>query len=84
MDLTSIVGFLAGTFTTVAFLPQVIKVIKTKQTRDISLVMYIIFITGIIFWEIYGIMLNEYPIIIANSVTIFLAAIILVYKIRYK
>jgi len=84
LDITSIFGYIAGTATTVAFLPQVIKVIRTKQTRDISLLMYIVFLSGIICWEIYGILLNQYPIIFANSITFFSASTVLIYKIKYK
>jgi MtN3 and saliva related transmembrane protein len=84
LDITSIIGYLAGAATTVAFLPQVIKVIRTKQTRDISLLMYIVFLSGIVCWEIYGILLNQYPIIIANSITFFSASTVLIYKIKYK
>lgn len=78
-----ILGFVAGFLTTLAFLPQVIKVIKTKKTEDISLVMYIIFTVGVALWLVYGIMLLSLPIIIANSLTLVLASIILVMKIIY-
>lgn len=78
-----ILGFVAGFLTTLAFLPQVIKVIKTKKTEDISLVMYIIFTVGVALWLVYGIMLLSLPIIIANSLTLALASIILVMKIIY-
>jgi MtN3 and saliva related transmembrane protein len=80
----SIIGFLAGLLTTIAFLPQVVKIIKTKQTRDISLGMYIIFTIGVLFWDIYGFRIKEMPMILANSITLVLAGIVLIYKIRYK
>lgn len=78
-----ILGFVAGFLTTLAFLPQVIKVIKTKKTEDISLGMYIIFSLGVALWLVYGIMLLSLPIIIANTLTLALASIILVMKIIY-
>ncbi|MFC2131106.1 SemiSWEET transporter [Bacteroidota bacterium] len=84
MNTISIIGLIAGLLTTVAFLPQVVKVIKTKHTRDISLAMYLIFTCGVLFWGTYGILLDELPIILANSVTLVLALIVLVYKIKYK
>ncbi|HRP02209.1 MAG TPA: SemiSWEET transporter [Candidatus Kapabacteria bacterium] len=78
------VGYLAAVFTTFSFVPQVIKVMKDKQTRSISLPMYIIFSVGVLLWLIYGLILNSLPIIIANLLTLILAIIILVYKLKYK
>jgi len=78
------IGFLAAFCTTFAFLPQAIKVWKTKSTRDISLYMFIIFTIGVISWLIYGITISDLPIILANSVTLVLSFFILFYKIRYK
>ncbi len=77
------IGIIAGTLTTIAFLPQVIQVLKTKSTEDISLVMYVVFITGVAFWLIYGILLGAWPVIIANIVTFILALIVLVMKLRH-
>jgi MtN3 and saliva related transmembrane protein len=76
------IGIIAGTLTTIAFLPQVIQVLKTKSTDDISLVMYVVFITGVAFWLLYGILLGAWPVIIANIVTFILALIVLVMKLR--
>ncbi|MDQ3260533.1 MAG: SemiSWEET transporter [Burkholderiales bacterium] len=77
------IGIIAGSLTTIAFLPQVIHVLKTKSTEDISLVMYVVFTTGVVFWLIYGILLGAWPVIIANVVTFILALIVLVLKLRY-
>ena len=77
------IGIIAGTLTTIAFLPQVIQVLKTKSTEDISLVMYVVFITGVVFWLLYGILLGAWPVIIANIVTFILALIVLVMKLRH-
>jgi MtN3 and saliva related transmembrane protein len=77
------IGIIAGSLTTIAFLPQVIRVLKTKSTEDISLVMYIVFTTGVVFWLVYGILLGAWPVIIANVVTFMLALIVLVMKLRY-
>lgn len=84
MDLKSVIGTIAGIFTTISFIPQVLHVIKTKSTKDISLTMFVLFLLGVIFWLIYGIIINEIPIIIANTLIAILAGIILVYKIKYK
>lgn len=81
--LTDIIGSIAATLTTIAFLPQAIQVIKTKSTRDISLVMYVVFTAGVAFWLTYGILLGAVPIIIGNVVTLFLALIVLIMKLKH-
>lgn len=80
----NLIGMLAGTFTTAALIPQVVQVWKTKSTKDISLVMYIIFTIGVALWLTYGVALSALPIIIANSITLMLAVSILAMKIKYK
>jgi MtN3 and saliva related transmembrane protein len=82
MTLTTLIGTLAATGTTISFIPQVVQIIKTRNTEGISLIMYIIFTTGITLWLIYGIMLNDLPIIIANVITLILALTILILKIK--
>jgi MtN3 and saliva related transmembrane protein len=77
------VGFFSGFCTTIAFVPQVYKVWKTKSTKDISLLMFLVFTTGIIGWLIYGILSDNLPIIIANIITFFLASSILIAKIKF-
>lgn len=79
-----IIGLAAAILTTGAFLPQVIRVVKTRSTHDISLAMFVLFCTGIFLWLIYGIMIKDLPIIIANAATFILATIILIYKFRFK
>ena len=83
MALMTIIGFMAGALTTGSFLPQVIKIIKMKETRDISLIMYIAIAVGISLWLVYGIMLGELPIILSNIVSLVLIFTILVLKIKY-
>ncbi|MGL5153249.1 MAG: SemiSWEET transporter [Clostridium sp.] len=78
------IGFLAAMLTTFSFLPQAIKVIKTKDTSGISLVMYSMFVLGVLLWAIYGIVSNDLPLIIANTVTFIFAGVVLFYKIKYK
>jgi len=65
-------------------LPQVLKVIKTKKTTDLSLLMYITMTTGVLFWFIYGLYIVDYPLIIANFITFMLSVTILIFKIKYK
>jgi MtN3 and saliva related transmembrane protein len=83
MDFKALIGVFAATFTTIAFIPQVIQIIKSRNTEGISLPMYIIFTTGIGCWLVYGILSNDIPLIAANSITLILAGIILFFKIKH-
>lgn len=76
------IGFLAATLTTIAFIPQVWKIYKTKHTKDLSIYLLILLISGVTCWFIYGILLNDYPMIIANFFTLILNIYILYMKIR--
>ena len=78
------IGFFAAFCTTIAFLPQAIKVYKSRSTKDISLYMFLIFTIGVLSWLIYGIIINDLPIILANAVTLVLSFFILLYKLRFK
>lgn len=75
-------GYLAAFCTTASFLPQVIKVIKTRHTKDISLGMFLLMTAGVSFWLIYGLMISSPPIIMANTVTVMLSFYILFMKIK--
>jgi len=75
IDTAHIFGTIAAICTTTSFIPQVVKVWQTKSTGDISLGMFILFTIGVISWLIYGILLNELPIILANTATFFLVCI---------
>jgi MtN3 and saliva related transmembrane protein len=83
MDFTNILGFMAASCTTLAFLPQVIQVWRSRSTKDISLPMLITFIAGISLWLIYGLLVNAAPIYIANMVTLLLNLVILRFKLKY-
>ena len=80
----SIIGLLAAFCTTISFLPQAIKVIRTQKTDSLSLMMYSLFTAGILMWLIYGYLLQDLPMLLANSVTLVLASIILFIIIRNK
>lgn len=84
MDWIKIIGYIAAAATTIAFFPQALHTIKTKDTKAISLGMYIVFTFGVVMWLLYGIFSKNMPIILANTITLVLALIILGYKIRYK
>ena len=83
MELTTLAGYGGAILTTIAFVPQAVQAWRTRSTTGISLGMYAIFTTGVALWLAYGVMLGEWPIIIANSITFPLALSILLMKIRY-
>jgi MtN3 and saliva related transmembrane protein len=77
------VGFAAAALTTGSFIPQAVKTIRTRDTRGISLAMYVIFTVGVALWLAYGLFVGSWPMIAANTVTLGLAATILGLKLRY-
>lgn len=77
-------GYVAATLTTLAFVPQAWKTIRSKDTRSISLGMYVVFTIGIGFWLAYGFVLDSIPMILSNIVTFGLSATILAMKLKYK
>jgi MtN3 and saliva related transmembrane protein len=78
-----LLGYSAAALTTLAFVPQAVKTIRSRDTRAISLWMYVSFAAGVALWCLYGVALSSWPIILANAVTFLLAAIILSLKIRF-
>jgi MtN3 and saliva related transmembrane protein len=80
--MTDWVGYAAAILSTFAFLPQVIKTIRTGQTKDISLGMYLLFCSGVALWLVYGLMTHALPVIVANIATLLLSAIILIIKLK--
>ncbi|WP_026997304.1 SemiSWEET transporter [Flectobacillus major] len=77
-------GYLAGILTTVAFIPQVIQIYKTKSAKDVSLAMFLLFTLGVTMWLIYGIKTAAFPVIAANAVTLLLSLVILYFKFKYR
>lgn len=76
-------GYVAAVLTTTAFVPQAIKTIRSKDTRSISLGMYVVFTIGIAFWLAYGIALHSWPMIVSNIITFGLSATILAMKLKH-
>ncbi len=83
MESVDLLGFMAASLTTTAFLPQVLKIWQSKSTKDLSLPMLLTFIAGITMWLIYGLFLHSTPIIVANIITLALNLVILQFKLRY-
>jgi MtN3 and saliva related transmembrane protein len=80
----TIVGSAAAALTVIAFFPQLLKVWKTRSTRDISLGMFSIFCSGVFLWLVYGILTQDFPITAANFLIFIQAFIILMFKLKYK
>ena len=84
MEAITILGLVAASLTTACFIPQAIKIIRSKETKNISLLMYICLCTGVVLWFVYGLILKNAPLMMANSISLLLSATILGYKIKYK
>jgi MtN3 and saliva related transmembrane protein len=78
------IGYIAGILTTIAFAPQLIKAIKTKSTRDISLMMLICTTIGMMLWLAHGLIINDFALIAANSISVTLASALLIYKLKQE
>jgi MtN3 and saliva related transmembrane protein len=84
MNIERDIGLAAALLTTLSFVPQVVRCWRTRDTRAISLPMYLVFALGIALWLVYGLMLHDLPITLANGATLLLAAAVLVLKFRYR
>ena len=83
MQIVDIIGSIAAFLTTASFVPQALHTFRTKDVRGISLGMYSVFTVGVALWLVYGWMLGEIPIVVANAITLSLALAILIMKLRY-
>ena len=83
IDLVTVLGLVAATFTTIAFIPQVIKTARTKSTKDISKGMFTLMSSASFLWLIYGFLIGSLPVIIANVALLILSTMILSYKLKY-
>tara|TARA_Y100001978_G_C23289231_1_gene243984 strand:- start:199 stop:465 length:267 start_codon:yes stop_codon:yes gene_type:complete len=77
-------GYFAAALTTIAFLPQLIKTLKTKKADDVSLITLVMFLTGVLSWIIYGYKISSTPILMANIITFILNLLILIFKISFS
>lgn len=81
LPIVEYIGITAGVLTTLSFLPQVVKIWQTRDASSISLLMYSIFCTGVVFWLIYGIAISSFSVMLANIITVFLSGGVLLLKI---
>jgi MtN3 and saliva related transmembrane protein len=80
----TVIGLLAGTLTTLAYLPQVIKIWRSQSSKDISLLMMSLNCSGIFLWFVYGVLLHSLPIIAANGVTLVLMVLTLILAVKHR
>ena len=83
VSIETLVSAVAAILTTLAFVPQALHIIRHKETRAISLFMYVVFAIGVAFWLAFGVMIVNWPMIVANTITLGLAVAILAMKLRY-
>jgi MtN3 and saliva related transmembrane protein len=84
MSTEILVSAVAATLTTAAFVPQALHIIRHKETRAISLFMYVSFATGVALWLLFGAMIGNWPIMVSNAITLMLALAIIAMKLKYK
>ena len=84
MQALEILGLVAGTITSITFLPQVIKIWQTKSAKDLSIMMLLLLMLGVVLWLIYGLVVMSAAIIYTNSMVLAMSLIMLYFKLRYK
>jgi MtN3 and saliva related transmembrane protein len=84
MGIITLLGLIAGSLTTMAFVPQVLKIRRTRSAADISTGMFVAFCTGVALWLIYGVLKRDIAIVATNFVTLVLALTVLILKARYE
>lgn len=83
VDLVQAIGLIAACCTTFAFVPQAVRAVRTRQTKDISLLTFLMLVIGILLWLAYGVMIGDLPLILSNAITLGLASAILAVKLRH-
>ncbi len=84
MTTIDLIGFAAGTLTTISLLPQVVKIWRTRSADDLSMGMFALFGSGVLLWLVYGLAVGSLPVIVANAITFVLALTIMALKLRYR
>ena len=78
-----LLGFIAAFCTTAAFVPQLVRVLRLRSARDVSLPTFVMFSVGVFLWLLYGLYIGSKPVIASNTVTLVLSVSILILKLRY-
>ncbi|XXY46686.1 SemiSWEET transporter [Sorangium sp. So ce269] len=82
-EVVTALGLVAASLTTISFLPQVLRALRTRDTSSISVGMYATFVAGVGLWLIYGLLTGDVPVIIANAITFVLSGMVFILKLRY-
>jgi MtN3 and saliva related transmembrane protein len=82
--MTDLVGYIAACFTTFSLLPQILRIWRLKEARDVSVYLPLMVLTGSVLWVVYGIMIGSTPVIVANTVALIVALITVFFTIRYR
>lgn len=83
INFIEILGYISATLTTIAFLPQILKTLKTKSAKDVSMGMFVLFMSGVLLWTLYGFLTKSKPVFLANIVIFCLALTQIILKIKY-
>ena len=83
LNWVTVIGLIAAGCTTFSFVPQVLKIIKTRRTEDISLLMYAVLTTGLFLWLLYGLIIGDVPLILANAISFSLSTVVLILKLKH-
>ena len=83
MDPVAVIGYVAGAFTTVAFLPQLVRALRTKSTADLSFPMLVMMFSGVSLWSFYGFLIGSLPIVVPNAIMAAMIAVLIVLRLKY-
>ena len=83
MDPVAVIGYVAGAFTTVAFMPQLARALRTKSTGDLSFPMLVMMFSGVSLWSLYGVFVEAFPIIVSNGIMAVLIVALMVLRLKY-
>ncbi|MDD3845106.1 MAG: SemiSWEET transporter [Syntrophorhabdaceae bacterium] len=83
-EMTDLIGYIAACFTTFSLLPQILRIRRLKEARDVSVFLPLMIAVGSVLWLIYGIIIGSAPVIAANSVSLFIAVITIFFTIKYR
>jgi MtN3 and saliva related transmembrane protein len=84
LNTVGVIGIVAGVFTSSSLIPQLIKIVKEKKVEDLSMGMFLSLLIGIILWVVYGILRDDWPIIITNGFSVLLNFLVLFFKFKYR
>ena len=83
MYAVAVIGYVAGAFTTVAFLPQLVRALRTKSTADLSPPMLAMMFSGVSLWSIYGYFIGSVPIVVPNAIMAAMIAVLIALRFKY-